>query len=129
MRNKLVAFLGVVLGVFLVSASAFAHHGSAGYDTTKLTTVKGTVTEVQFINPHVQIYIEVKDDKGHVEKWDGEASNTLALHRHGWNSKTLHVGEVVTFVGNRAKDGSNYLRLKKVILADGKELDPFPSSY
>jgi hypothetical protein len=123
--------LRIILVGFLTflraSVPVLAHHGQAAYDTTKLVTVQGTVLEFQYINPHVQIYIEVKDDKGQVQKWDGEAGNTLALHRHGWSSKTLKPGDGVTLTGFRTKSGTNEIRLKKVVMADGKELDPYPS--
>jgi Family of unknown function (DUF6152) len=128
LKRNLLASIGFVVWVLLTPVPGFAHHGSAAYDLTKVTTVKGTVTDFEFINPHVEIYFEVKDEKGNVEKWDGEAANTLALHRHGWTSKSLKPGDVVTFIGNRAKNGTNVLRLRKVVLPDGAELDPFPGN-
>lgn len=127
MKCGLPILLVGLLTLLCASAPALAHHGQAAYDTTKLVTVQGTVLEFQYINPHVQIYIEVKDDKGQAQKWDGEAGNTLALHRHGWTSKTLKPGDAVTMTGFRTKSGTNELRLKKVVIGDGKELDPYPS--
>ena len=128
-RSKALASTGFFLGLLLAAIPGFAHHGSAAYDMTKLTTVKGTVTDFEFINPHVEIYFEVKDDNGNVQKWDGEAANTLALHRHGWHSKILKAGDAVTFIGNRAKNGGNVLRLKTIVMPDGTQLDPFPTYY
>ncbi len=124
-KRILLTSAGLLLLVFLGSISSIAHHGNAAYETT-LTTVKGTVTDFEFINPHVEVYFDVKDENGKVEKWDGEAGNTLALHRNGWNSKSLKAGDVATFIGNRAKSGAPVMRLMKVVLADGTELNPFP---
>ena len=126
-KSEIRIILAGLLTVLCASVPVLAHHGQAAYDTTKLVTVQGNVLEFQYINPHVQIYIEVKDEKGQVQKWDGEAGNTLALHRHGWTSKTLKPGDGVTLTGFRTKSGTNELRLKKVVMADGKELDPYPS--
>jgi hypothetical protein len=107
-----------------ISGPVFAHHGTSPYDSSKLTTVKGSVTEFEFINPHVEIYIEVKDDKGKVEKWVGEANSPNVLTRHGWSREIIHAGDQITLIGNRTKNGTFMLRLQKVVLADGRELDP-----
>jgi hypothetical protein len=104
----------------------FAHHGTAGDDTSKIVSVKGTVTDFQFINPHVQIYVEVKDEQGNVQTWDGEASNALVLHRAGWNSKIIKVGDQITLNGYQAKNKGASLRLTSVVLADGKQLETYP---
>jgi hypothetical protein len=128
LNRNLLAATGIGLWLLLAPFASFAHHGGAAYDMAKITTLKGTITDFEFINPHVEVYFEVKDDKGNVEKWNGEASNTLALHRHGWTSKSLSVGQTVTFSGNRAKNGSNVMRLQKIVLEDGTELNPFPTT-
>jgi hypothetical protein len=121
MKNGLLAF---AVGFLIISTPMFAHHGTSPYDTTKLTTVKGTVTDFQFINPHVEIYVDVKHDKGKVEKWVGEANSPNVLSRHGWNRNTIKPGDQITVIGNRAKNGSNMLRLQKVVLSNGQDLDP-----
>jgi len=108
----------------MVSGPVFAHHGTAAYETAKLTTVKGTVTEFQFINPHVEITVEVKDDKGKIEKWLGEANSPNVLSRHGWSKEMIKLGDQITVIGYRAKNGSYTLRLQKVVLSNGQELDP-----
>jgi hypothetical protein len=77
------ASLVVLVGLLVVSLPALAHHGTAAYETTKLTTVTGTATDFKFINPHVEISVEVKDDKGKIEKWLGEANSPNVLSRHG----------------------------------------------
>jgi hypothetical protein len=121
---KLPAFLAAAL--FLLSAMlTFAHHGSAGYDTTKLVTIKGTVTDFHFSNPHVEISLDVKKDDGSVENWQGELNSPNILARAaGWKRNTLKPLDEVILVGYRAKNGLRILRLEKVSLADGTELFP-----
>ena len=118
---KLFAGFAVLL---LVSIPTFAHHGTSAYDTTKLTTVKGTVTDFQFNNPHVMISVEAKDDKGKVETWMSEANSPNVLTRHGWDRDIIKKGDQITVIGYRPKNGAKTLRLQKVILSNGQELDP-----
>ena len=98
-----------VLLVFAASISVFAHHGTAAYDTTQATTVKGTVTDFQFINPHTLILLDVKDDKGAVEHWQVDAqSPESALTRDGWSKSMLKAGDQISITGYRAKNGIKY---------------------
>jgi hypothetical protein len=122
MKATLGATLAITAICLVCSGIALAHHGTANYDMTKLTTVKGTVTDFQFINPHVEIFLDIKDDKGNVQKWQAETNSPNLLHRAGWTKDSLKPGDAVTASGNRAKDGSNLMRLDKIVLADGKEL-------
>ena len=124
MKNWRMAILAVLAGFLLVSLPVSAHHGASPYDTTKLTTLKGTVTELKFINPHVEISVAVKDDKGKVETWIGEANSPNVLSRHGWSKEMIKPGDQITVIGYRAKNGSYTLRLQKVVLSNGQELDP-----
>ncbi len=121
--RSLALFAGVVLFLF-VSHPVLAHHGTAAYDTTKLTTVKGTVTDFQFNNPHVMISVESKDDKGKVEMWTSEANSPNVLIRHGWDRDIIKKGDQITVIGYRPKNGAKTLRLQKVVLSNGQELDP-----
>jgi Family of unknown function (DUF6152) len=118
------AVFAALAGLFMASGPVLAHHGTAAYETTKLTTVKGTAMEFKFINPHVEITVEVKDDKGKIEKWLGEANSPNVLSRHGWSKEIIKPGDQITVIGYRAKNGSYTLRLQKVVLSDGQELDP-----
>lgn len=111
-----------VLAVF--SAPVLAHHGTSAYDTTKMTTVKGTVTDFTFNNPHVMISVEAKDDQGKVEIWVCEANSPNVLTRHGWNRDIIKKGDQITIIGNRPKNGAKTMRLQKVVLSSGQELDP-----
>jgi hypothetical protein len=120
--KKVVSFLLITFAVLFVSGPLLAHHGEANYDTDKVVSVKGTVTNFQFINPHVQIYMDVKNDKGEIEKWSGEArSPSMLVRLGGWDKDTVKPGDVITMSGFRSKNGSNILRLKKIVLADGQE--------
>jgi hypothetical protein len=117
--------LAVGLALLLsLAAPCFPHHGASPYDSSKLTTVKGTVSDFQFINPHVEIWVDVTDDKGKTETWTGEANSPNVLSRHGWDRNIIKKGDQVTVIGNRGKNGSKTLRLQKVVLANGQELDP-----
>ena len=108
--------------VLLVSGLAFAHHGAAGYESNKVTTLKGTVTEFRFQNPHAQIFLDVKDSTGKVQNWILEAVGIATLSRSGWTKSIMKPGDEVTVTGNPAKNGSPSMRLTKVVLASGKEL-------
>jgi DNA/RNA endonuclease YhcR with UshA esterase domain len=122
--KKLTFFLALTCAVLLVSAPLFAHHGEANYDTDKVVSVKGTVTDFQFINPHTLISLDVKNEKGEIEKWSCEARSPGMLVRvGGWDKSTLKPGDVITVYGSRAKNGTPVLRLQKLTLADGTVKD------
>jgi hypothetical protein len=126
MKTKLEILSAALVGLLMLAVPTFAHHGSAGEDTSKIVTVKGTVTDFQYINPHVQIYVEVKDEQGNVQIYNGEASNSLVLHRAGWNSKIIKSGDQITLNGYQSKNKATSLRLTSVVLADGRQLETFP---
>ena len=121
--KKPALFLALLVCSFAVSTPLLAHHGEANYDTDKMVSVKGTVTNFEFINPHVQISLDVKNDKGEVEKWVGEARSPAMLSRYGgWDKDTIKVGDQITFYGHRTKNGTPFMRLDKIVKADGTEL-------
>ncbi|HXP80604.1 MAG TPA: DUF6152 family protein [Verrucomicrobiae bacterium] len=124
MKKRIAYVLGMSLALLIACGPLSAHHGSSNYDMSKSVSVKGTVTEFSFINPHSAIHLEAKDDKGNVEQWLVEADSPNNLARAGWNRDSIKPGDLVTIVGNRLKDGSKVMRLQKVIFADGKELKP-----
>jgi hypothetical protein len=124
MRSPIKILSGVVLSL-LVSSLLYAHHGDAGYDTTKLVTIKGTVTDFQFINPHVEISLDIKNDDGSIENWQGEMNSPNILARaSGWKRNTLKAGDEIILEGHRSKNGLKVLRVEKVSLSDGTELFP-----
>jgi Family of unknown function (DUF6152) len=124
-NRRLSAVFAVAVGLLMTSVPAFSHHGKASYDTTKLVTVTGSVTDFEFTNPHVEIHVDVKDDKGNTVKWTAETSSPNLLMRVSWNKNTLKPGDQITLTGNPAKDGSNVMRLDKIVMPDGKELHPY----
>lgn len=124
MKKRIAFIFGTALALLIAGGPLSAHHGSSNYDMSKSVSVKGTVTEFSFINPHSAIHLEAKDDKGSAEQWLIEADSPNNLARAGWNRDSIKPGDLVTIVGNRLKDGSKVMRLQKVIFADGKELKP-----
>ena len=117
-------WLAVLPAAWLVMAAvpAFSHHGTAAYDTTKIVTVSGTVTEFRFANPHVLIFWEAKDEAGNAQLWIGERSGPNSMARNaGWSSKTIKPGDQVTISGRQSKNGSRTMAVSKIIL-NGTEL-------
>src|SRR5579863_1278228 len=108
--------------LFVPSAPVSAHHGPAEYDMTTQTTLKGTITDFQFMNPHSVIFFDVKDAAGNAQKWSAEALSATSMVRQGWSKTMLKPGDQVTIVGNISKNGSHTIRLNKIVLASGKEL-------
>jgi Family of unknown function (DUF6152) len=101
---------------------AFAHHGNANYDTGKSITVKGVVTGFDFINPHVQIFWEAKDDAGTMQKWQGELTSPNRLTRVGWKKSSIKPGDTITISGYPTKSGSTEIWIQKVVMGNGEEL-------
>ena len=122
MTRQLTVSLCTAVVVLLFAGPMFAHHGAAAYDTSQTTTLKGTVVDFEFINPHCQLFINVADESGNPVKWDGEFTNPGTLHRRGWTKDMFKPGDQITMIGNRAKNGANVLRVLKLQMADGKEI-------
>jgi Family of unknown function (DUF6152) len=120
-RTKLVTFIGLLAAILMLGLTVSAHHGSAAYDLNT-STIKGTIVEFQFVNPHCQLRVDVKDDKGNVVHWTGEFTNPAALHRRGWNKEMFKPGDAITLEGNRAKSGAPFMRVMKLEMADGNKL-------
>jgi hypothetical protein len=112
------ALAAVVL--FLFSAPIFAHHGAASYDLSKVTTLKGTVTSIQWINPHATIDIDVNDTTGKAQKYIVESVSPLGLSRRGWTKDSIKPGDQITVTGNLSQNGTHILRLKKIVLPTGQ---------
>lgn len=118
-RRQILA-LGAV-AIVGAASPLFAHH-SWPVDTSREITVKGTVAEYNWTNPHVMIGLDVKDASGAVEKWDVGGPSTTRMAGNGWDKSTLKMGDVITAIGYRFVDGSKILRLQKIVMANGKEL-------
>ena len=113
-----------VLLVFLCSKVLLdAHHSfAAQYDRSKAVTLKGTVTKVEWMNPHIYFYIDVKEGDGTVANWAIEGGNPSGLYRRGWKKDSLKIGDVVTVDGWLAKNGSKLANMRTVVLAEGKQV-------
>ena len=122
MKNKGMASFALLVGLMMIASVAFAHHGTANYDTSKQVTVKGSVTDFMFINPHVLIVMDGKDESGKVEKWQGELTSPNRLSRAGWTKSSIKPGDTITLSGYPTKSGSTEIWIQKVVLASGEEL-------
>ena len=112
MKNKRGILIALAGGLLLVSVPVLAHHGTAAFEMEKLTTVKGTVTRFEFMNPHALIYVDVAGNKGEVEHWIAEESSNNHLSRLGWEKNTLKTGDTITITGHRARNGARVLELQ-----------------
>lgn len=111
----------LIVGLLLSAGSVFAHHAfNAEYDGTKVTRWAGTVTKVEWMNPHARFYIDVKDQNGTVTNWNFEMGSPVQLRRQGWTRDSLKVGDQITVDGYPAKDGTKMASAKEVTLADGR---------
>src|SRR5579871_169366 len=96
MRDRSRAVLFFLVGLFMVAVPSFAHHGNAGYDYAKTITLKGTVTEWVWSNPHCLLKFDVKDEKGVVQHWITEASSPVDMLHAGWAKSTFKPGDDIT---------------------------------
>jgi len=121
--SKLRVVLLAVCTIAVMTTFVGAHHGRGrAYDMKTRRTLKGTVSNVKWQNPHVLIYIDVKDETGKVVTWAFENSNVHTLALQGYNRNTLKVGQEVTAIVNPAVNGEPLGIIVKVVLADGKEI-------
>jgi hypothetical protein len=105
------------LTLAVAAAPVYAHHSfAAEFDAEKPVKLTGTVTKVEWTNPHAWIYIDVTDDAGKVANWAWELGSPTSLVRLGWTRNSLKVGTSVTFEGSRARDGSNTANARSVTL-------------
>ena len=114
-----------LIAACLVAAAvpALAHHSfAAEYDNNKPLTMTGTVTKVEWMNPHARFYIDVKDQSGKVANWEFELGSPNGLMRRGWTRNSLKEGDTVTVEGSRAKDGANLVNARSVKLGDGRKV-------
>jgi len=122
MNIKKVAYFALFMGFLAFAGVASAHHGTANYDTAKTITVKGAVTDFQFINLHVLIFMDGKDETGKEQKWQGELTSPNRLSRVGWTKSSLKPGDTISISGYPTKIGSPEMWIQKVVLESGEEL-------
>lgn len=108
----------IVLGSALAVAPAMAHHSfAAEYDSKKPVKLTGTITKVDWMNPHVYFFMDVEDDSGKVTQWGFEMGPPNLLQKSGWTRNTMKIGDVVVVDGTLAKDGTNQGNARTVTLA------------
>ena len=122
MQLRLMIF--VAAAAVLFDTAAFSHHGASAYDRNNRITLKASITEFKWTNPHVYILFDALDQKGDAGHWSCESINPGMLSKQGWTRRTLNYGDKITIIGFPAKSGSKVMLLEKLILADGKELTP-----
>jgi len=124
MKGKLASSFALIAGLLMVCALVFAHHGTGvSYDNSKTFTVKATVTEFRYANPHPQLYFDVKNDKTNVVHWACETLSPGKMARGaGWTKDSIKPGDEVTITLIPAKNGAPVGSLRKVVLPNGKEL-------
>jgi len=120
--NKLF-LLSAFFVAIVFAAPSHAHHAFAAvFNGDDGVDVQGTVTKLEWMNPHTWFYISVADESGGEQTWAFEMGSPNGLIRRGWSRKTLQVGQEIRVIGYRAKDGTAQASVKSVTLADGQEL-------
>lgn len=122
MKNSRVIHIALAAAIVFVSAPLWAHHGASEYDMTKIVSLRATVTELQFVNPHTLVTFTVKDESGKAVEWEGELPSPNLLTRRGWSRSTLKPGDQVTIIGAPAKNGERGMQIKKLVFPDGHEM-------
>jgi hypothetical protein len=122
MKNIL-AGATVAASLFTATVPVAAHHSfAAEFDANKAVRLTGTVTKIEWTNPHTYFFIDVRDESGKVTNWGLEMGSPNGLMRQGWSRMSLKVGDVVTVDGSQAKDGTKVANARNVTLADGQRL-------
>ena len=121
MKFGLLAYIVVAASLTVGSLPLSAHHGTAEYDNTKTISLQGTVTALQYLNPHALILFTVKDDKGQTAEWTAELQSPNLLSRRGWSRSTLKPGDQVIITGRPVKNGAKAMTGQRVVFTDGRE--------
>ena len=119
--KMLLASILVVLAVVCAAVPLTAHH-SWPVNTSRLVTVKGTVVEFAWENPHPMITLDVRADDGNVEKWMVGGPAISRMEANGWTKTTVKPGDAITGIGYQYSNGQKIVRLERVVLADGRQL-------
>ena len=114
---------GLAIALLTASFPVLAHHSfSAEFDAQKRISLKGTVTKVDWMNPHIWIYLDVKDEKGVSVRWQCEGGPPNTLTRNGWTKEALKEGDAVSIDGTLSKDGSRTCNATSINLPDGRKV-------
>lgn len=123
MRNKLLISMSGAFGLVVAAGQAIAHHAfSAEFDANAPVALTGTVTRMEWINPHSWIHIDVVNEDGEIEKWMVEGGAPNAILRRGFNADSLKAGTVINVEGFQARDGSNRANGRDIEFEDGSKL-------
>jgi hypothetical protein len=123
MKARFAGVLAVAAAMSLGSIPLLAHHSfAAEYDSTKPVNLTGTVTKLEWMNPHARFYMDVKDENGKVANWEFELGSPNGLIRQGWKKDAMKIGDVVIVEAFAAKDGTNLGNARRVKLTDGRRL-------
>ena len=122
MRRNLYFVLAACFGLFVSTASVLAHHSAAAtYDVSKKMTLSGTISKVEWKNPHIFFYIDVQDEAGKLTTWAVESTAPNQLYRAGWRKSDLNIGDAVTLKeSSPARDGAKKAYGGRLTLADGR---------
>lgn len=119
----------IAAGIFAAVLQMPAHHsGAAVFDSEKPINLTGTVTSVEWVNPHAHFYIDVKDAAGKVTNWNLELASPNVLVRNGWKRTSVKTGDVVTVTGQQARDNTKFGIANTIVFPDGRKLN-FMSAY
>lgn len=123
MKDRFIIVWIFLLSGLAASGPAFAHHSSSSYDMEHPVNLKGVVSNMEWTNPHVFIFLDVKDDNGSVEEWRVEGNSPNMLTRVGWKKEMIKAGDQLVVNGAVAKNGSKIMRLISVTMANGQKFD------
>ena len=122
MKGKFLMCVALGIGLSIFSFPLFAHHGDTAYDMGKSVTLKGTVTQYVWANPHCILLFDVTDDRGQMVPWSAETENPSSMVHYGWTKDSIKPGEQVTITVIPAKNGKPIGRILEVVLPNGQKL-------
>jgi Family of unknown function (DUF6152) len=123
MRIRAISVLALAVGLLNMSKPLFAHHGTAVFDTNKTLSLKGSVTEWDWSNPHCLLQFDVKNENGQLVHWIAETQNPANMVYEGWGKASFKPGDEVTVTLMPTRNGLPYGRIKQVVLPNGKTLN------
>jgi hypothetical protein len=122
MRTKYLALTLLSISMSIMPLQVFAHHGNAAFDVGKKVTLKATVTDWVWANPHCWLKFDVKDDKGNNVHWVAETNNAPDMIERGWSARSFNAGDQITVTLEPVKNGNPVGRVTEVVLPNGQTL-------